>query len=77
MSQAVAKAERENGLLRAFVLGIADDISTYVCDKIARAGKGVAVYAGVSGPPVRSVELSDNWCSESWHSPLRSIVVTR
>ena len=47
VSQAVAKAERENGLLHVFVLGIADDVSTYVRDKIARAGKGIAVYAGV------------------------------
>ena len=28
--------------------------------KIARAGKVIAVYVGVSGPLVRSVELSDN-----------------
>ena len=65
VSQAVAKAERENGLLRVFVLGIGDDVSTYVCGKIARAGKGAAVYVGVSGSLVQSVELSDNWCSES------------
>ena len=65
VSQAVAKAERENGLLRVFVLGIGDDVSTYVCERIARAGKGIDVYVGVSGPLVRSVELSDNWFSES------------
>ena len=65
VSQAVAKAERENGLLRVFVLGIGDDVSTHVCEKIARAGKGVPAYIGVSGPLVRSVEVSDNWCSES------------
>ena len=33
VSQAVAKAEAENGLLRVFVLGIADDVSTRVCEK--------------------------------------------
>ena len=77
VSQAVAKAEAENGLLRVFVLGIADDVSTRVCEKIARAGKGIAVYVGVSGPLVQSVDLSYNWCSESWHSPSRAIVVGR
>ena len=48
VSQAVAKAERENGLLRVFVLGIGDSVSTYVCEEIARAGKGVVVYVDVS-----------------------------
>ncbi len=65
VSQAVAKADRKNRLLRVFVFGIGDDVSTYVCDKIARAGKGIAVHVGVSDPLVQSVELSDNWFSES------------
>jgi len=52
VSQAVAKAERENGLLRVFVVGIGDGVSKYVCEKIARAGKGIAAYVGVSAPLV-------------------------
>ena len=77
VSRAVAKAERENGVLRVFVLGIADGVSTHVCKNIARAGNGIDVYVGVSAPLVRSVELSDIWCSESWHSPSRAIAVAQ
>jgi len=55
VSQAVAKAERENRLLRVFVVGIADSVSTYVCEEIARAGKGIAVFVGVSVSLVQSV----------------------
>ena len=49
VSQAVAKAEKENGLLRVFVVGIGSYVSTDVCENIARAGNGIAVYVGVSG----------------------------
>lgn len=49
VSQAVAKAEKENGLLRVFVVGIGSYVSTDVCENIARAGKGTVVYVGVSG----------------------------
>lgn len=57
VSQAVAKAERENGLLRVFVVGIGDKVSTYVCEEIARAGKGIVVYVGVSASMVQSVNF--------------------
>jgi Mg-chelatase subunit ChlD len=77
VSQAVAKAERENRLLRVFVLGIGDSVSTDVCEEIARAGKGFAVYVGVSASLVQSVTFFDNWISGSWHSPWRSITVAR
>ena len=50
VSQAIAKAERENRLLRVFVVGIGDGVSKDVCEGIARAGKGTAVYLGVSVP---------------------------
>lgn len=77
VSQAVAKAEMENRLLRVFVVGIGDGVSTDVCEKLARAGKGIAIFVGVSGPLVQSVELSDNCFSESWHSPRTAIVVAK
>jgi hypothetical protein len=77
VSQAVAKAERENGLLRVFVLGIGDGVSTYVCGEIARAGKGIATYVGVSAPLIKSVEFFDNWFSESRHSTSRATVVAQ
>jgi len=55
VSQAVAKAERENGLLRVLVLGIGDNVSNDVCEEIARAGKGIAAYVGVSARLIRWV----------------------
>jgi len=48
VSQAATQAQKEDSLLRTFVLGVGDDVSTSMCDGIARAGKGVAVYVGVS-----------------------------
>lgn len=65
VSQAVAKAERENGLLRVFVVGIGDSVSKSVCEEIARAGKGYVVYVDVSASMVQSVKLFDTWISES------------
>jgi hypothetical protein len=48
VSRAVAKAKRENGVMRLFVLGIGDGVSKYVCEGIAHAGNGSAIYLGVS-----------------------------
>jgi len=48
VSQAAVQAQKESSLLRTFVLGVGDDVSTSMCDGIARAGKGVAVYVAVS-----------------------------
>ena len=50
VSEAVAKAERENGLLRVFVVGIGGAVSRYVGEEIAHAGKGITVHVGVSAP---------------------------
>jgi hypothetical protein len=50
VSQAAVQAQKECSLLRTFVLGVGDDVSTAMCDGIARAGKGVAVYVAVSVP---------------------------
>lgn len=48
VSQAALQAQKEYSLLRTFVLGVGNDVSTSMCDGIARAGKGVAVYVAVS-----------------------------
>lgn len=48
VSQAAVQAQKEYSLLRTFVLGVGNDVSTSMCDGIARAGKGVAVYVAVS-----------------------------
>lgn len=34
-------------LLRTFVLGVGDDVSVGMCEGIARAGRGIAVFVGV------------------------------
>ncbi|KZW03696.1 VIT-domain-containing protein [Exidia glandulosa HHB12029] len=41
-ADAISEAQ---GSLRVFVLGIGDQVSTNMCDGIARAGRGVATYA--------------------------------
>lgn len=69
VSQAVADAKRQNGLLRVFVVGIGDDVSRDVCEGIAGAGNGIAVYVGVSAALTEPMSLFDYWSSELWHSP--------
>ena len=50
VSSAVDQAKEQNNLFRAFCLGVGDDVSTSMCEGIARAGKGVAIFVGVSVP---------------------------
>ncbi len=50
VSSAVDQAKEQKNLFRAFCLGVGDDVSTSMCEGIARAGKGVAVFVGVSVP---------------------------
>ena len=50
VSSAVNQAKEQSNLFRAFCLGVGDDVSTSMCEGIARAGKGVAVFVGVSVP---------------------------
>jgi len=56
VSRAVAQAEREGALLRVYVVGIGNRVSTYVCEEIARAGRGRAVYVRVSVPLGRAID---------------------
>ena len=69
VSQAVADAKRQNGLLRVFVVGIGDGVSRDVCEGIAGAGNGIAIYVGVSTALTETMSLFDYWSSELWHSP--------
>jgi len=48
VSSATNQAKEQNNLFRAFCLGVGDDVSTSMCEGIARAGRGVAVFVGVS-----------------------------
>lgn len=45
-------ASKDNGsLLRTFVLGVGNEVSTAMCDGIARAGRGTAVYVATGEKP--------------------------
>lgn len=48
VSSSVKKAKTEDKLLRTFVLGVGDQVSTAMCEGIARAGNGTAVFVAVS-----------------------------
>ncbi|KAF8580008.1 hypothetical protein K439DRAFT_1415709 [Ramaria rubella] len=51
VSQAVKKTKMDGGLLRLFCMGIGDAVSKAMCDVIARAGQGTAVFVGESEKP--------------------------
>ena len=57
VDQAVAQAKSEGALLRVYVVGIGDEVPTEVCDPIARAGRGRAVYVRVSVPLGRAIDF--------------------
>jgi hypothetical protein len=72
VSQAATQAQKESSLLRTFVLGVGDDVSTSMCDGIARAGKGVAVYVGVSDSHENDHQVSLIHCSRTTRNPMRN-----
>ena len=55
VQQCVEKARKQNKLLRVFVLGVGDQVSAAMCEGIARAGNGVAVFVNVSCYPNRVI----------------------
>lgn len=56
VSSAVNQAKEQSNLFRAFCLGVGDDVSTSMCEGIARAGRGVAVFVGVSAPFLKDTD---------------------
>ena len=51
VSQNCEAAKTGGSLLRTFVLGVGNEVSAAMCDGIARAGRGAAVYVAVSSSP--------------------------
>ncbi|PVF91424.1 hypothetical protein CPB86DRAFT_809498 [Serendipita vermifera] len=51
ISTAVKAAKGNKGLLRTFVLGVGNEVSTAMCEGIARAGQGTAVYVAEREKP--------------------------
>ncbi|PVF90955.1 vWA-like protein, partial [Serendipita vermifera] len=51
ISTTVKAAKEKNSLLRTFVLGVGNEVSTAMCKGIARAGKGTAVYVAEGEKP--------------------------
>ena len=47
VTENVEAAKKQNSLLRAFVLGVGNEVSTAMCEGIARAGKGSTVFVAV------------------------------
>jgi von Willebrand factor type A domain len=47
VTENVEAAKKQNDLLRTFVLGVGNQVSTAMCEGIARAGKGSAVFVAV------------------------------
>jgi hypothetical protein len=52
-------AKKRGSLLRTFVLGVGNQVSTAVCEAIARAGKGSAVFVAVSVVITSCRQISD------------------
>ena len=48
VTENVEGAKKQDSLLRAFVLGVGNQVSTAMCEGIARAGKGSTVFVAVS-----------------------------
>ena len=47
VTENVEAAKKENTLLRTFVMGVGNQVSTAMCEGIARAGQGSAVFVAV------------------------------
>lgn len=47
VTENVEAAKKQNSLLRTFVLGVGNQVSTAMCEGMARAGKGSAVFVAV------------------------------
>ena len=47
VTENVEAAKKTNNLLRTFVMGVGNQVSTAMCEGIARAGKGTAVFVAV------------------------------
>jgi len=65
----VEAARAGGNLLRTFVLGIGDQVSMAMCEGIARAGKGTAVFVPVCASSIDTERLYDQ-CSRRGRSPM-------
>ncbi|KAG8846784.1 hypothetical protein FS842_001575 [Serendipita sp. 407] len=51
INQSCGKAKKDGSLLRTFTLGVGNQVSTAMCEGIARAGKGTAVFVAEGEKP--------------------------
>jgi len=72
VTENVETAKTEGKLLRTFVLGIGNQVSMAMCEGIARAGKGTAVFVPVCIFPLIPSGYLTSECRRREKSPMRN-----